>query len=42
MYDLVQNRGLGYSYALTQMKRRFIRGDYADPFYWAPFVYYGL
>ena len=28
--------------AITEMKRQFIKNDkYKNPFYWAPFVYYG-
>ena len=45
MYKLVKEKGIGYSDSMTEIKRRFIRGDYGDkykpPFYWAPFVYYG-
>jgi len=36
----------GPAAALAEMKRAFIRGDYgksfADPFFWAPFIHYGL
>ena len=42
LYKLVQERGLSYDMSMTEMKRRFIKeGKYSDPFYWAPFVYYG-
>ena len=45
LYELTEKRGMGYSKAITEMKLRFIRGDFGDsykaPFYWAPFVYYG-
>ncbi|MCP4413304.1 MAG: CHAT domain-containing protein, partial [Gammaproteobacteria bacterium] len=45
MYSMVQDKGLGYSEAITDVKRRFINGDfgeeYSAPYYWAPFVYYG-
>ena len=41
MYRLVQEEGLSYDRAMTEMKRRFIKGKYSNPFYWAPFVYYG-
>ncbi len=42
LYRLVQEKALSYDRAMTEMKRKFIReGKYSDPFYWAPFVYYG-
>jgi CHAT domain-containing protein len=42
LYRLAQEEGLGYSRAITEMKRGFIKGNkYSDPFCWAPFVYYG-
>ncbi len=45
LYELTDKKGMSYSGAVTEMKRRFIRGDfgasYKTPFYWAPFVYYG-
>jgi CHAT domain-containing protein len=42
LYRLVEKEGLSYDRAMTEMKRRFISGGrYSDPFYWAPFVYYG-
>jgi len=45
MYGLVEKTGMGYSDAITAIKRRFIKGEFGDkykePFYWAPFVYYG-
>ena len=44
MYRLVQEEGMSYGKAMTEMKRSFIRqsnGRLANPFYWAPFVYYG-
>ncbi len=42
LYRLVQEKGLSYSEAMTEMKRSFIRKErLADPFFWAPFVYYG-
>jgi CHAT domain-containing protein len=65
MYRLVRGNGMSYDRAITEMKRRFIRGavditanegsrglvvktegkrpggKYSDPFFWAPFVYYG-
>jgi tetratricopeptide (TPR) repeat protein len=45
LYDLVENRGMEYSEAMTAVKRKFINGDFGEkyrhPFYWAPFVYYG-
>ena len=45
MYELVQAKEMGYADAITEIKRRFINGDfgevYREPYYWAPFVYYG-
>jgi len=47
IYELVEEEGYSYDRAVTEMKRRFIartndnRLDYSEPFYWAPFVYYG-
>ena len=45
LYELVKQQGIAYSQAITEIKRKFIRGDFGDlyraPFYWAPFVYYG-
>ncbi len=45
LYELTEKKGMSYSGAVTEMKRRFIRGDFGEsyktPFYWAPFVYYG-
>lgn len=41
LYELVRE-GTPFSKAAAAMKRRFIGGRiYAEPFYWAPFVYYG-
>jgi len=42
LYSLVQEQGFGYAEAMSAMKRRFLQGDsYANPFFWAPFVFYG-
>ena len=51
LYRLVQEEGLNYGEAMTEMKRSFIRKGrdssptgndrLANPFYWAPIVYYG-
>lgn len=39
------SEGIPYSLAIIKTKREFISGvygeEYKDPFYWAPFVYYG-
>jgi CHAT domain-containing protein len=47
LYRLVKKKGMSYSRAMTEMKRKFLRGDagygeYRTPFHWAPFVYYGI
>jgi len=43
LYELVQKTGMAYHEAMAEMKRRFIhQGPYGSPFYWAPFVYYGM
>ncbi len=47
LYTLVKKRGMSYSRAMTEIKRKFIKGDggysgYRSPFYWASFVYYGI
>jgi CHAT domain-containing protein/Tfp pilus assembly protein PilF len=45
LYKLVEEQGLSYAEAMTEVKRRFIKGEFGKkwtaPFYWAPFVYYG-
>jgi CHAT domain-containing protein/Tfp pilus assembly protein PilF len=42
LYRLTQEEGLTYQQAMSEMKRRFIADpSLNDPFYWAPFVYYG-
>lgn len=41
MYGLVNEESMSYSRAISEMKRRFLKGRYEDPFFWAPFVYYG-
>ena len=41
MYKLVNEKGLRYDRAITEMKREFIKGDYSSPFYWAPFILMG-
>ena len=45
MYGMVQDKGIGYAEAITEVKRRFISGSFGEkykaPYYWAPFVYYG-
>jgi len=42
MYKLVKEKSYSYSKALNEMKRSFIKSsNYASPFNWAPFVYWG-
>ncbi len=45
MYGLVQDKGMSYIDATTEVKRQFINGDFGEkykaPYYWGPFVYYG-
>ena len=42
LYRAVTERGLSFARAMTEVKRAFIReGPFREPFYWAPFVYYG-
>jgi tetratricopeptide (TPR) repeat protein len=45
MYGLVQDNGMSYLDATTEVKRQFIDGSFGEkykaPYYWAPFVYYG-
>jgi CHAT domain-containing protein len=42
MYKKVKDEGFSYAEAIRQMKLEFIGGGkYKNPFYWAPFVYYG-
>ncbi|MBU0765407.1 MAG: CHAT domain-containing protein, partial [Bacteroidetes bacterium] len=46
VYRLVEEEKYGYVRAISEVKRRFITGKYSGswtrPFFWAPFVYYGL
>lgn len=41
-YRLVFVEKMPISKAINQVKRTFIKGQYNQPFYWAPFVYYGM
>jgi CHAT domain-containing protein len=45
VYQQVRTTGTGYAAAVANTKRKFIKGDfgeaYKNPFYWAPFKYYG-
>jgi CHAT domain-containing protein len=41
LYRLVFTEKLPVSKAINQVKRIFIKGQYNQPFYWAPFVFYG-
>ena len=42
---MAEEKNLDYAEALTEVKRRFISGDFGEhwkaPYFWAPFVYYG-
>lgn len=41
-YDYVVNQGYSYKKAMAATKRTFLELDeYAHPYYWAPFVFYG-
>ncbi len=46
LYTLLHKKNLSYADAMTEVKRRFINGDFGEawktPYFWAPFVYYGL
>jgi len=45
VYGQVQKKGIGFAQAVANTKRKFIRGDfgepYRNPYYWAPFKYIG-
>jgi len=42
MYSLVEEEGLSYAQAISEMKRIFLKDDlYKNPFFWAPFIHYG-
>jgi len=45
LYSLVKNKGIDYAQAITQVKRKFINGNfgkkYKQIYYWGPFIYYG-
>lgn len=42
LYELINSReSIDYSTAITIMKRKFIKGEFSDPYFWAAFVYYG-
>ncbi|MDI6740221.1 MAG: CHAT domain-containing tetratricopeptide repeat protein [Candidatus Edwardsbacteria bacterium] len=46
IYRLVKETGMAYPKAITEIKRQFIKGGigqgaYQNPYFWAPFVYYG-
>lgn len=42
LYQAVAQRGLSFARAMTEVKRAFIReGRFREPFFWAPFVFYG-
>lgn len=46
LYEKVRNNGMTYRQALTEVKRDFLNGKHGaqwqSPYYWSPFVYYGL
>ena len=46
LYGAVEEEGVGYAAAIVGIKRRFIAGEFGEPYrapyYWAPFVYYGM
>lgn len=45
IYNTVQELNINYLESMSIVKRKFINGDfgekYQDPYYWAPFVFYG-
>ncbi len=42
LYSHVKKDHTGFSHAMSQMKREFIKNNrYSAPFYWAPFIFYG-
>lgn len=45
MYKIAEELDMSYLESMSTVKRKFINGDfgdeYRDPYYWAPFVYYG-
>ena len=42
LYELVEGGGMSYAEAAAEVKRSFLeRAEYRNPFFWAPFVYYG-
>ena len=45
MYKIAEELDMSYLESMSTVKRKFIKGDfgdeYRDPYYWAPFVYYG-
>lgn len=42
VYSLVRDKKMSYTQAMREMKLQFIKGKYNSPFYWAPFVMYGI
>jgi CHAT domain-containing protein len=46
MYRMAVQEKKGYARAIAETKRKFIAGEfgeqYKDPYYWAPFAYYGV
>ncbi|MCG8568757.1 MAG: CHAT domain-containing protein, partial [Spirochaetes bacterium] len=42
LYQLVKKENISYAEAISRIKRKFIKdSQFNNPFYWAPFVYYG-
>jgi CHAT domain-containing protein/Tfp pilus assembly protein PilF len=46
LYEHIQYENIDYPLAISAVKREFLKGTFGEefkkPFYWAPFVYYGI